>query len=97
MARSWTRGPHGIPGRFPRDESPVVPGFSPARLRAARVRRNMSPRMLGEAIGADGEAVNAWEGGSVPMQGYTLRLLCCAMGVAPDCLLDPPVGQGAGV
>lgn len=97
MARTWTRGPNGIPGRFPKDETPVVPEFAPDRLRAARVRRSMSPRMLGEAIGADSDAVNAWEGGDVPVREYTLRLLCYAMGVAPACLLDPPVGQGAGV
>lgn len=82
---------------FPRDETPVVTGFSPDRLKAARNRRQMSQKMLGDAIGASAEAVAAWESGEAPVREYTLRLLCYAMGVAADCLLDPPEGQGAGV
>ena len=84
-----------------RDETAIVVGFSPARLSAARERRNMSRKMLADAIGVDCDDIADWEETgkpAKPMREYTLRLLCCALGgVYPDCLVDPPLGRGAGV
>ena len=82
---------------YPEDKTNIVTDFNPAKLKAARERRQMSQGMLGQAMGASGTAVAAWESGREPVREFTLRLLCYAMGVKPAALLDPPEGEGGGV
>lgn len=82
---------------YPRDDTRIVDGFSRHRMRAARERHGVSQRTLAEALGLHPDAVRDWENGTLPMRERSLRLVCFVLGVAEDCLTDPPIGQGAGV
>jgi transcriptional regulator with XRE-family HTH domain len=69
-----------------------VPGFSAARLRAAREQAGLSPARLAEAAGTTRGSISKYLSGHARPQADRLPALARALGVPVSSLLDLPEG-----